>query len=344
MNKLKLIAALSILIFSVLFTGCSVANDEKSDVQTSKSDQLVSWNDGSSKTLIIDYVESVTNEGSKSYVPVSERIAVFDNDGTLWSEQPAYFQLFFAIDRIKAMAPQHPEWKNEQPFKAVLENDMESLMKEGEAGLIKLVMVSHAGMSVAEFERVVKEWVANAKHLTKDKFYTELVYQPMLELLEYLRNNGFKTYIVSGGGVDFMRAIVTEVYGIPEEQIIGSTIKTQFVYNNGSPEIERLPELDFIDDKEGKPINIQKIIGKKPIFCGGNSDGDLAMMQWTASNDYKSFMLYVHHTDSIREWAYDRNSHIGRFDKGLDQALRDNWTVVDMANEWKFIYPFEMNK
>ena len=329
-----------IIIIAVILQLSSCINisvDENNDI-----DPLPSWNDNEVKSSIIDYVVSVTDNNSNSFISVSERIAVFDNDGTLWSEQPAYFQLLFTMERIKELAPDHPEWKELQPFKAVLENDMAALGAQGEHGLIKLVMTTHSGMTTDEFSASVKEWIKTAKHPTKNVGYDELVYQPMLELLQYLRENGFKTYIVSGGGVDFMRAIVTEVYGIPEEQIIGSTIKTEFKLNNGKAEIIRLPELDFIDDKEGKPININKIIGKKPIFCGGNSDGDLAMMQWTASNPKASFMLYVHHTDSEREWAYDRESHIGRFDKALDEAKVKDWTIVDMKNDWNIIYPFEL--
>ncbi|MEN8186674.1 MAG: HAD family hydrolase [Bacteroidota bacterium] len=322
-----------LLISSVLLSGWKT--------ETIKKDPLPSWNDTSAKKEIIAYVNTVTNKNNSGFIPVNDRIATFDNDGTLWSEQPAYFQLFFAIDRIKAMAPQHPEWKNEQPFKAVLENDMEALKKSGMEGLLKLVMASHVGVTTAEFENIVKNWVKTAKHPTKKVTYDKLVFQPMLELLNYLRANNFKTYIVSGGGIDFMRAIVTEVYGIPAEQIIGSRVKTEWDYNNGNPVIKRLPELDFNDDKEGKPINIHNIIGKKPVFAAGNSDGDLQMLQWTASNKFKNFMLYVHHTDAVREWAYDRDSHIGKFDKGLDQALKDNWTIVDMKNDWKVIYPIE---
>ena len=240
------------------------------------------------------------------------------------------------------MAENHPEWKTKQPFKAVLENDMQELAKHGEHGLIQLVMATHSGNTTEEFNAAVKHWIKTAKHPTKNVGFDKLVYQPMLELLNYLQANDFKTYVVSGGGVDFMRAFVSPIYAIPAEQIIGSRIKTEFDYNNGNPIIKRMPKLDFIDDKEGKPLNIQKIIGKKPVFSSGNSDGDLQMMQWTASNSYKSFMLYVHHTDAEREWAYDRDSHIGRLDKGLDQALNDGWTVIDMKNDWKIIYPFEL--
>jgi phosphoserine phosphatase len=331
-------------MFSLLFISCETTNNKKTtgDPVTTKTDPLPSWNDVTSKNNIIAYVSDVTNPESQNFIPVKDRIATFDNDGNLWSEQPAYFQLFFAIDRVKEMAKDHPEWKTKQPFKAVLENDMEELKKQGQRGLIQLVATTHAGNTTEEFEADVKAWVKTAKHPTKKVGYDKLVYQPMLELLQYLRNNDFKTYVVSGGGVDFMRAIVPEIYGIPEEQILGSRIKTEFDYNNGNPVIKRLPVLDFVDDKEGKPLNIQKIIGKKPVFSSGNSDGDLPMMQWTASNKYKSFMLYVHHTDAEREWAYDRDSHIGRLDKGLDQALKDGWTVIDMKNDWKIIYPFEL--
>jgi len=329
---------LGILLLTII--SCTPKVEVK--VQTSKTNNLSSWNDVASKKAIIAYVEDVTDPNSEKFIPVKDRIATFDNDGNLWAEQPAYFQLFFAIDRVKAMASEHPEWKEEQPFKSVLEGDMEELKKQGEHGLIQLVMATHAGNTTEEFDADVKAWIKTAKHPTKNVSYDKLVYQPMLELLHYLRANDFKTYVVSGGGVDFMRAFVTEIYGIPEEQIIGSRIKTEFNYNNGNPVIKRLPELDFIDDKEGKPLAIQKIIGKKPVFSSGNSDGDLQMMQWAASNNYKSFMLYVHHTDSIREWAYDRESHIGRLDKGLDQAVKDGWTVIDMKKDWKVIYPFEL--
>jgi len=333
------------ILFSLIFISCETSKKENQDTQTASTEtvMLPSWNDVTSKNNIIAYVSDVTNSESENFIPIKDRIATFDNDGNLWSEQPAYFQLFFTIDRIKAMADTHPEWKTQQPFKAVLENDMAELGKQGQRGLLQLLMVTHSENTTEEFKSEVQEWVKTAKHPTKNVTYDKLVFQPMLELLQYLRDNDFKTYVVSGGGVDFMRAFVTEIYGIPEEQIIGSRIKTEFDYNDGNPVIRRLPELDFIDDKDGKPLNIQKIIGKKPVFSSGNSDGDLQMMQWTASNKYKSFMLYVHHTDSVREWAYDRDSHIGRLDKGLDQAQKDGWTVIDMKNDWKVVYPYELN-
>ncbi len=338
----------TLLVTTALFImGCNTSGDNEdlnSQSQQSKTnyeDQLPSWNDGKTKKAIIDYVTEVTNPDAENFIPISERIATFDNDGNLWSEQPAYFQLFFTIDRVKAMASEHPEWKNKQPFKAVLDDDLETLKEYGMKGIGELMMATHAGNTTVEFDAIVKDWIATARHPTKNVAYDKLVYQPMLELLQYLRANDFKAFIVWGGGVDFMRAIFTEIYGIPKEQIIGSRIKTEFDYNNGNPVIRRIPELDYNDDKAGKPLNIQKIIGKKPVFSSGNSDGDLQMMQWAASNKYKSFMLYVHHTDSVREWAYDRDSHIGRLDKGLDQAIENGWTVIDMEKDWKVIYPFQ---
>jgi len=331
-------------VFLLVIVSCNqnYKADNTTEIKNEISDPLPSWNNVASKNNIIAYVNDVTNKGNENFIPIKDRIATFDNDGNLWSEQPAYFQLFFVIDRVNAMAKDHPEWKNKQPFKAVLEGDMKTLAEQGEHGLIQLVMATHAGNTVDEFETDVKDWIKTAKHPTKNIPYNKLVYQPMLELLKYLQANDFKTYVVSGGGVDFMRAFVSPIYNIPSEQIIGSRIKTKFDYNNGVSKIIRLPELDFINDKEGKPLNIQKIIGKKPVFSSGNSDGDLQMMQWTASNKYKSFMLYLHHTDSVREWAYDRETHIGRLDKGLEQAKAYGWTVIDMKNDWKVIYPFEL--
>jgi len=337
-----IILALSILIS--FFISCTSTLENKSkntNHEIENIDPLPSWNDGATKTAIIDYVSDVTNAESENFITIPDRIATFDNDGNLWSEQPAYFQLFFAMDRIKALAPEHPKWKNEQPYKAVLDDDMESLAKQGEHGILKLVMASHAGNTTEEFEAIVKEWLTTAKHPTLNRPYTDLVYQPMLELLDYLRANDFKTFIVSGGGIEFMRPWVEEVYGIPKDQVVGSSIKTEFIIQDGKPVINRLSEIDFIDDKAGKPIGIHKFIGRKPVFASGNSDGDLQMLQWTASNKLKSFMLYVHHTDSVREWAYDRESHIGHLDKGLDEANVKGWTVIDMEKDWKVIFPFE---
>ena len=343
----KTIRLFGLAIALSFFLACTTNTENKTGTTNQAAgnieitDPLPSWNEGTTKTAIINYVSDVTNAESENYIEISERIATFDNDGNLWSEQPAYFQLFFAIDRIKALATQHPEWKNEQPFKAVLENDMQELAKQGEHGILKLVMASHAGNTTEEFEAIVTDWLATAKHPRFNRPYTDLVYQPMLELIKYLQKNDFKTFIVSGGGIEFMRPWVEEVYGIPKDQVVGSSIKTEFVYNDGNPVINRLAELDFIDDKAGKPIGIHKFIGRKPVFASGNSDGDLQMLQWTASNKLKSFMLYVHHTDSVREWAYDRESNIGSLDKGLDEAKEKGWTVIDMEKDWKVIYPPE---
>lgn len=303
------------------------------------ADALPSWNDTAPKAAIVEFVEAVTTAGSKDFVPVAERIAVFDNDGCLWSEQPAYFQLLFAIDRVKALAPQHPEWKDKQPFKAVLDGDMKALAASGEHGLLELVMATHAGMTTVEFERVVTDWLATARHPKTGKAYTDMVYQPMLELLAYLRDNGFKTYIVSGGGIEFMRPWTEAVYGIPPEQVVGSSIKVKYEVREGVPSLVRLAEIDFIDDKAGKPVGIHKFIGQRPLFAAGNSDGDRQMLEWTTAGDGRRFGLIVHHTDAEREWAYDRESHVGRLDKALDQAGPAGWSVVDMKRDWNRIYP-----
>jgi phosphoserine phosphatase len=327
----------SLLLFSaIIFFSCTEQNVQQSD-------PLPSWNEGKSKQSIIDFVNEVTNETIPNYVKPEDRIATFDNDGCLWSEKPFYFQLQFALDRVKALAPEHPEWKDNPLFQAVLKDDIKKVLSFGEHGLIELVMATHAGMTTEEFEQIVEEWIITAKHPRTNKLYKEMVFQPMLELLDYLRANNFKTFIVSGGGIEFLRVWAEEVYGIPPEQVIGSSIKTKFEFKDGKPVIVRLPELDFIDDKEGKPIAINKFIGKRPIAAFGNSDGDLQMLQWTAAGDGARFMMYVHHTDAEREWAYDRESHIGRLNKGLDEANEKGWTIVDMKNDWKVIYPFEFN-
>jgi len=304
-------------------------------------DLLPSWNDGLAKKTIVEYVGKVTKEGGPDFVSQGERVAVFDNDGTLWSEKPVYFQLLFAIDRVKVLAPKHPEWKTNQPFKAVLENDMETLVESGMRGLVELVMTTHSGMTTEEFEKIVSDWIATAKHPRFQRHYTELVFQPMLELLAYLRANGFKTFIVSGGGIEFMRPWTESVYGIPPEQVVGSSIKTKFEMRNGRPVLARLPEVNFIDDKAGKPVGINQHIGSRPIAGFGNSDGDLQMLQWTAAGKGARFMLIVHHTDEEREWAYDRESHVGRLDKALDEAKKHGWTVVDMKRDWRRIFAFE---
>ncbi|HCS55288.1 HAD family hydrolase [Rubinisphaera sp.] len=300
---------------------------------------LPSWNDGAARDAIIDFVECSTKDGCTKYIEPEDRIAVFDNDGTLWSEQPVYFQLMFAIDRVKEMAKDHPEWKSEQPFQAVLENDIKALKSSGQEGLMKIIAVTHAGMSTDEFAEIVHNWIATAKHPQKNKLYKELVFQPMLELLQYLRENGFKTYIFSGGGIEFMRVFAEEVYGIPPEQVIGSSIVTKYELHDGVPVLIRQPKIDFIDDKEGKPISINKFLGKRPVAAFGNSDGDLQMLQWTTAGEGSRFGLIVHHTDSEREWAYDRESAIGQLDKAFTEAKAKGWTIVDMKQDWKSIFP-----
>lgn len=305
-------------------------------------DPLSSWNDTAPKQAIIAFVEKVTTDGSPDFVPPAERIATFDNDGCLWSEQPMYFQAFFVFDRIKTLAPQHPEWKDKEPFASVLRGDMKSALAGGEHALIEMAMATHAGTTTEEFETIVTDWVTTAKHPGTGRLYTEMVFQPMLELLAYLRANGFKTFIVSGGGIEFMRPWAEKVYGIPPEQVIGSSIKTKFEIRDGNPVLVRLPEMNFIDDKEGKPVGIQMHIGRRPIAAFGNSDGDLQMLQWTAAGKGVRFCLYVHHTDAEREWAYDRQSSIGKLDKGLDEAKAKGWTVASMKDDWKRIYPFDV--
>lgn len=304
-----------------------------------RADALPSWNDGAVKSRLVDFVEQVTDPGSRSYVPPAERIAVFDNDGTLWAEQPVYFQAIYIADRVKALAPRHPEWKAEEPFASLLKGDMKGVLAGGEAGLAKLAMATHAGMTTDEFERSVSEWIATAKHPGTGRLLTEMVYQPMLELLAYLRANEFKTYIVSGGGIEFMRPWTERVYGIPPEQVVGSSGGLAYEVRDGKPVIVKTTGIVLIDDKEGKPVGIQRHIGRRPIAAFGNSDGDLQMLQWTTAGAGPRFALYVHHTDAEREWAYDRESHIGRLDKGLDEAKVRGWTVVDMKQDWNRIHP-----
>ncbi|WP_376775265.1 MULTISPECIES: HAD family hydrolase [Rhizobium] len=304
-----------------------------------QSDPLPSWNDTASKAAIVSFVEKVIGQGSPDFVPENERIAVFDNDGTLWVEHPMYTQLAFALDRVKALAPQHPEWKETQPFKAVLEGDMKTLAASGEKGLMELIMTTHAGMTSGDFQKVVTDWLASARDPKFKRPYTELVYQPMIELLAYLRANGFKTFIVSGGGVEFMRPWVEKVYGVPPEQVIGSSIKTEFRMQDDTPTLFRLPEINFIDDKAGKPVGINQQIGRRPIAAFGNSDGDLQMLQWTTMAGAPARLgVLIHHTDAEREYAYDRETEFGRLDKALDAASIAGWTVVDMKADWKQVF------
>jgi phosphoserine phosphatase len=303
-----------------------------------QSDPLPSWNDTASKKTIVAFVARVTREGAPDFVPLSQRIATFDNDGTLWIEQPMYVQMAFILDRVKQLAPGHPDWKTTQPFKGVLDGDMKAVVATGEKGLMQLMAATHAGMTVDQFHKIVTDWLATARDRKFNRPYNDCVYQPMVELLNYLRGNGFKTYIVSGGGVEFMRPWTEKAYGIPPEQVVGSSIKTQFQIVNGTPELMRLPEINFIDDREGKPVAINQFIGRRPIAAFGNSDGDQQMLEWTAAGDGPRLILLVHHTDAVREYAYDRQSSFGKLDKALDEATARGWVVVDMKNDWKVIF------
>ena len=308
---------------------------------TRAADPLPSWNDGLAKKTITDFVAKVTKEGGPDFVPVAARLAVFDNDGTLWSEQPVYFQFAFALDRVKALADRHPEWKEKQPFKAVLEGDLKTALAGGERALLELMMASHAGMTTEEFEKIVKDWLTTARHPRFDRPYTDLVFQPMRELLAYLRQNGFKTYIVSGGGIEFLRPWVELAYGIPPEQVVGSSIKVKYEARDGKPVLVRLPEIDFIDDKAGKVVGIHKFLGRRPVAAFGNSDGDFEMLEWTTAGAGPRLGLIVRHTDADREWAYDRASHVGRLARALDEAPKRGWVVADMKKDWRVIYPFQ---
>jgi phosphoserine phosphatase len=300
---------------------------------------LESWNDSASRRAIIDFVSRTTAPDSPDFVPPAERIAVFDNDGTLWAEQPAYFQLLFALERVRALAPQHPEWKEQEPFRSALAGDMKALAAGGEHALIELVMASHAGTTTEEFEAIVRDWIATARHPQTGRPYDRMIYAPMRELLDYLRANGYKTFIVSGGGVEFMRAFAERVYGVPPEQVVGSSIATQYEVRDGRPVIVRLPKVDFIDDKAGKPVGIHKYIGRRPVMAFGNSDGDVQMLEWTTAGAGPRFGAIVHHTDAEREYAYDRESSVGRLERGLDEAAARGWVLVDIKRDWKRVYP-----
>jgi hypothetical protein len=300
---------------------------------------LPSWNEGAARTAIVEFVAAVTDPASPDFVPVPERIAVFDNDGTLWGEQPVYYQLVFALDRLRAMAPEHPEWREQQPFKAALDGDMATLVAGGKEALLELLMASHAGMSTTEFAAIVKAWLATERHPATGRLYTEMVYQPMLELLDYMRDNDFKTFIVSGGGIEFVRVFSEEVYGIPPEQVVGSSIKTELQIIAGEPVLVRLPEVNFIDDKAGKPVGINQHIGRRPIAAFGNSDGDLQMLQWTTAGAGVRLGGILRHTDAEREYEYARESPIGRLDTALDQAESRGWHIIDMQRDWAQIYP-----
>jgi len=320
--------ALLAVLLAAFVPGCAASQDP-----------LPSWNDGSTKRAIVEFVHAVTDKNGKDYVEPAERIAVFDNDGTLWVEYPMYTQALFAFDRVKALAPQHPEWKTKQPFKGVLEGDMKAVGASGMKGLMEIVMATHSGMTAAEFEKTVSNWLATTKQRKFNRLYTELVYQPQLELLAYLRANGFRTFIVSGGGIAFMRPISEKVYGIPPEQVVGSSVVAEFQFKDGQPVLVRQPKIDFINDKAGKPVGIYQHIGRRPILAFGNSDSDMQMIEYTKAGEGRRLGLFVHHTDADREYAYDRKSHVGTLDKALDQADANDWIIVDMKNDWKTVFP-----
>ena len=304
-------------------------------------DPLPSWNDTAPKKAIVAFVEKVTKEGSSDFVPPAERIATFDNDGTLWCEKPLPVQLFFTLDRVKALAPQHPEWKTKEPFASLLKGDLKGALAGGEHAILEMMTATHSGMTITEFEKIVADWIATAQHPKFKRPYTECVYQPMLELVAYLRANGFKTFIVSGGGIEFMRPWTEKVYGIPPEQVVGSSGKTKFEMRDGTPVLLKLPAVNFIDDKDGKPVGINEHIGRRPVMAFGNSDGDLEMLQWTAASSGSRYCLYVHHDDAEREYAYDRKDALAKLDKGWDEAVAKGWTVVSMKDDWKSIFPPE---
>jgi len=316
-----------VALFALVLSACEPA------------EPLASWNTSESRDSIVSFVEAVTAKGSEQYVEPAERIAVFDNDGTLWAEQPMYFQLLFALDRVRTLAPEHPEWQTQEPFASILKGDIKKAMSGGKLALMDVVTATHSGMTSEEFAIVVQDWLATARHPVTNKPYTAMVYQPMLGLLDYLRANGFKVYIVSGGGTEFMRPWTEAVYGIPPEQVIGSRMQAEFATRDDVPEVVSLPEMASINDGPVKPVNIRQIIGRRPLAAFGNSDGDLQMLQWTMAGEGPRFALYVHHTDAEREWAYDRDSSIGHFDKGLDMAQAKGWTIVDMKNDWRVVFP-----
>ncbi|HEV7317189.1 MAG TPA: HAD family hydrolase [Ensifer sp.] len=326
-------------IVAALFLAGMCASQTTALAQT---DPLPSWNEGKTKSAILDFVRKVTQEGGPNFVKPAERIATFDNDGTLWAEQPAYFQLLFAIDEIKQLAPSRPDWKGKEPFRSILAGNIKGLVASGEKGLLQVVAATHAGMTTSEFDQSVAKWLATARHPTKKRPYTEMVYQPQLELLAHLRANGFKTFIVSGGGVEFMRGFAEKTYGIPPEQVVGSSGVVKFRMGaNGKPELFKEAKIEFIDDNAGKPVGINRFIGRRPILAFGNSDGDLQMLQYTVAGDGPRLALIVHHTDAEREWAYDRTSRIGKLDKALDEGKARGWTIVDMKADWKTVFPPE---
>jgi phosphoglycolate phosphatase-like HAD superfamily hydrolase len=342
-RRFSISLALLAALVTTSLAGCSSKQESTSQEAqaTSPADPLASWNDGPTKSAIIDFVNHTSSPGDPEFLPENQRIAVFDNDGTLWAEHPVYFQLAFAMDRVLELAPQHPEWKSREPFKSIIEGNPRAALAGGNKALFQIIMATHAGMTTDEFDAIVKDWVAVASHPTLNRAYTQCVYQPMLELLSYLRGRGYQTFIVSGGGADFMRTWAERVYGIPPHQVIGSQIDVKFEMKSGKPVLARQSDIGFIDDGPGKPIGIHRHIGRRPVMAFGNSDGDLEMLQWTKGGDGPRFAALIHHTDDAREWAYDRESAIGKLDKALDLAQKDGWTVVDMKSDWKTVFPPE---
>ncbi|MBI1304484.1 MAG: haloacid dehalogenase-like hydrolase [Phycisphaera sp.] len=328
---------LSAAVLIAVSTGCATARDVRA-VARSSEPALASWREGASRDAIVDFVARTTDPASPDFVPEAERIAVFDNDGTLWAEQPMYVQLAFIVDRVKALRAQHPEWESTEPFASLLRGDAKAVAAQGEHALAALVAATHGGMTDEEFRTVVREWLATARHPKTGLRYDAMVYQPMLEVLAHLRANGYRTFIVSGGGVDFVRAFAGEVYGIPTDQVVGSTARYRYESNDGVPRVVKTGEIDFVDDKEGKPVGIASRIGMRPRIAFGNSDGDFAMLEWTTAGGGARLGVLVHHTDGVREWAYDRASHIGKLARGLDEAPARGWVVVDMARDWTAIY------
>lgn len=311
-----------------------------SSVTASQSqDPLPSWNDGPNKQAIIEFVTKTTDQNQASFIPPTRRIATFDNDGTLWSEQPLYFQAIYIFDRIRELAPEHPEWQQKEPYASVLNGDSKSALAGGKQALLEMLMGTHAAVTASEFSESVADWLASARHPDSGKPYTAMVYKPMLELLDYLRDNDFKVFIVSGGGIDFLRVFAEEVYGVPPEQVVGSSLKAKYEIRNGLPVIVKQAEVDFIDDKAGKPVGIHRYIGRRPILAVGNSDGDFEMLEWTSAGEGPSLAMIVHHDDAEREWAYDRESHIGRLVRGLDEGPQRGWKIISMKNDWNLIYP-----
>jgi phosphoglycolate phosphatase-like HAD superfamily hydrolase len=336
--SVKIVRRFNLTLFALLFCLWTA-----STVVSGAQDPLPSWNEGAVKQSLLSFVAGVTTSGNSTFVPLEQRIAVFDNDGTLWSEKPIYFQFMFALDRIRQLAPQHPEWQTEQPFKAVLEGDMATVKASGKKGMVAIIMASLGEATTSEFAQVVREWIATAQHPKFKRPYTDLVFQPMLEVLSYFRANGFKTYIVSGGSLEFMRPWAQQIYGIPPEQVIGSRTELKFELLDGKYQLVQQPTIGFMNDKAGKPVAIHQQIGQRPLAAFGNSDGDLQMLQWTATGNGNPYLMLVHHTDAEREWAYDRKSSVGHLDKALDTAIEQDWNIADMQKDWKVLYPFQLD-